>query len=64
MMTKLKRTIPPKNIEIFVNYYDRNKAQRWGKLFREHKNHVIVVDIFEEKIKVKKEKIIKMQEKA
>lgn len=60
---KLRRTLLPKNIEIFVNYYDRNHAQRWGVMVEDHKNYVVVEDIFGERTKVMREKIIRTQEK-
>lgn len=59
----MRRVIPPRNIVVFVNYYDKNKAQRWGILAEEYKNHMVVTDMFEEKIKVDKENIIKIQKK-
>jgi len=62
-MVKLRRTEPPKNIQVFINYYDVNKAQRWGALIKDHKNYVIVEDVVKERTKVNKEKIIRTIEK-
>ena len=42
-----------------VNYYDRNKAQRWGRLEKEDGGSVIVRDVFGDRDKVPKSSIIK-----
>jgi len=62
----LKRTIGPKTPgkEMMLNYYDRNGAQRWGKITEETKSTFIVYDIVGEKTTVPKSKVICQKEKS
>lgn len=41
-----------------INYYDKNKAQRWDMLQKEGKNTVVLVNIFGESVEVPKRNII------
>ncbi len=57
----LKRTTKPGSTEKkirMINYYDKNKAQRWGRIEKEHKDHIVVKNAYGEKEKVPREKII------
>ncbi len=58
----MRRTKPVASKRMMINYYDNNKAQRWGRLVEEHENHVIVKDVLEERSTVLRGKIIKEQE--
>ncbi len=57
-MEVLRRTTKPKKKIRMVNYRDKNKAQRWGKVEKEKKDHLVVRDMSGEKAKVSKQMII------
>lgn len=61
----MKRTTKPagqgKKI-IMVNYYDKNKAQRWGRLEKGNEDSIIVRNAHKEKEKVPRESIIEEEE--
>ena len=47
---------------IMVNYYDENKAQRWGRLEKGIEGGIIVRNAYNEKQKIPREKIIQEKE--
>lgn len=57
-MKRTKKPGPAKEMIRFVNYYDKNRAQRWDAMIREHKDHVQVLTLFGEKVDVPKSDII------
>ena len=58
----MKRTKPAKGKTVMVNYYDGNKAQRWGKLTQEGREILSVVNAHGEKEKVPRRKVIEIRE--
>jgi len=47
---------------IMVNYYDENKAQRWGRLEKGIEGSIIVRNAYNKKQKIPREKIIEEKE--
>ena len=57
-MIRTTKIPTPIKKNMMINYYDANKAQRWGKIEKETKHSFIVSNLFGEKTKVSKENVI------